>query len=108
MALSTEEKILIEHRLANEKKSTLVAYLLWLFLGYLGGHRFYCGKASSGIGQLAMFFLGVMLAAAGVGLLILGALGIWVLVDAFLIPNWIVADLTARRETMLKEASTSV
>ncbi|MBB6459819.1 TM2 domain-containing protein [Flammeovirga kamogawensis] len=30
-------------------KSTLVAYLLWFFVGVLGIHRFYLGKTTSGI-----------------------------------------------------------
>lgn len=72
------------------KKSALIAYLCWFFLGGVGAHRFYGGKTGSGIVQLVMLISGfVLLAAGGVGLVVLGALGIWVLVDAFLIPGWI-------------------
>ncbi len=30
-------------------RSTLLAYLLWFFLGWLGVHRFYLGRVFSGI-----------------------------------------------------------
>ncbi len=30
------------------KKDTLIAFLLWWFLGLFGGHRFYCNRAGSG------------------------------------------------------------
>lgn len=52
-------------------KSTGVAYLLWLFLGLLGGHRFYLRQTGTGILWL---FTG--------GLFLVG----WI-VDAFLIPS---------------------
>jgi|SRR5262245_1786008 len=71
------------------KRSIVVAYLLWLFLGGAGGHRFYAGKTGSAVAQLLLLIFGIMLTFVGVGLLLLLGLGIWVLVDAFLIPGWI-------------------
>lgn len=71
------------------KKSTGVAYLLWFFLGTLGGHRFYAGKTGSAVAILLLTIAGVLLSFFGVGLILLGVVGIWVLVDAFLIPGWI-------------------
>ncbi|WP_082511775.1 TM2 domain-containing protein [Devosia sp. Leaf420] len=32
-----------------EKKSLVVAYVLWFFLGYVGVHRFYLGRPISGL-----------------------------------------------------------
>jgi TM2 domain-containing membrane protein YozV len=32
-----------------KKPNMLIAYLLWFFLGYLGIHRFYCGRVITGI-----------------------------------------------------------
>lgn len=71
------------------KKSTGVAYLLWFFLGGLGGHRFYCGRPGSAVVMLILFALGWLTLIVGVGLLFLGIVGIWALIDAFLIPGWL-------------------
>jgi TM2 domain-containing membrane protein YozV len=70
-------------------KSVGVAYLLWFFLGGFGGHRFYSGKTGSAVAQLLLMLLGIMTAVVGVGVLLMIAVGLWVLVDAFLIPGWI-------------------
>lgn len=72
------------------KKSIAVSYVLWVFLGGFGGHRFYNGKTGSAVAQLLLTIFGILfLAAYGLGLLLLVPTGIWVLVDAFLIPGWI-------------------
>jgi TM2 domain-containing membrane protein YozV len=89
MALSTEQQMLIEQRLSNDKKSIVVAYILWFFLGLLGAHRFYLGRAGTAVAQLALFLLGLVLAAVVVGLFLIAAVAIWVVVDAFLIPGMI-------------------
>ena len=56
----------------NEKKTPLTMWLLWFFLGGIGGHRFYLGDTGY---ALAMLFLNWL------------TLGIWALIDAFLISN---------------------
>jgi TM2 domain-containing membrane protein YozV len=71
------------------KKSMAVSYLLWFFLGSFGGHRFYNGKTGSAVAQLLLLIVGVLTSWLAVGFLLLIPLGIWVLVDAFLIPGWI-------------------
>jgi TM2 domain-containing membrane protein YozV len=71
------------------KKSTVVAYLLWWFLGLLGGHRFYTGRSGSAVAQLLIFIVSVPLMFVYIGFLSFFALLIWWLVDAFLIPGWI-------------------
>lgn len=71
------------------KKSVGVAYLLWFFLGGVGGHRFYTGKTGSAVAILALTVIGVLLASIGIGIFLLAVVGIWVIVDAFLIPGWI-------------------
>jgi len=71
------------------KKSMGVAYLLWFFLGILGGHRFYMGRVGTGVAILLLWIMGWVLLVAVVGIFLLGAVGIWVLVDAFLIPGWV-------------------
>jgi TM2 domain-containing membrane protein YozV len=61
------------------KKTVLVAYLLWFFLGAFGAHNFYLKRTGVAVAQL-------ILTLTIVGLII--SL-IWVLVDAFLIPGWV-------------------
>ncbi|MGX7393450.1 TM2 domain-containing protein [Carnobacterium mobile] len=47
--LTSEEKMLAYSEVANNKKSTDVAYLLWFFLGSIGIHSFYLNRKGSGI-----------------------------------------------------------
>jgi TM2 domain-containing membrane protein YozV len=71
------------------KKSAGVTYLLWFFLGGIGVHRFYMGRAGSAVGMIILNVLGWVTLIVGVGLLFFLALGIWLIVDAFLIPGWV-------------------
>lgn len=77
-----------KHILSQQKnsKDIRVAYLLWFFLGYFGGHRFYLGKTRSAIIMLICSILSWLLFILIVPLL---AMFIWWVVDAFLIPNMI-------------------
>jgi TM2 domain-containing membrane protein YozV len=61
------------------KKTALVAYLLWFFVGLFGGHNFYLKRTGVAVTQL---FLTITV----IGILITM---FWVLVDAFLIPGWV-------------------
>jgi TM2 domain-containing membrane protein YozV len=69
------------------KKSIGIAYLLWFFLGSLGIHRFYLGRTGSGVAMLILGALSWLGTFVLIGYLGLGILGIWWLVDAFLIPG---------------------
>lgn len=66
---SSQELQLLQGELEKRQKSTIVAWLLWLFLGGLGGHRYYMGSIGMGIAMT----------------LTLGGLGLWSLIDAFFI-----------------------
>lgn len=92
--LTTQDRILIEQRIANAKPSTAVAYLLALFLGCFGAHRFYLGRTGSAIAQL-------ILTITIIGLLVTG---IWVLVDLFLIPGMIRQKIEVLRQQYTVEA----
>ncbi len=61
------------------KKTALVAYLLWFFVGIFGGHNFYLERTGVAVTQL-------ILSITIIGMVITV---FWVLVDAFLIPGWI-------------------
>ena len=109
MTLSTEQLMLVEQRLSNEKKSIGIVYLLWLLFGALGIHRFYLGKTRSALGMLVLTILGGSTLAVSIGAFIsigaffLIALAVWLLVDAFLIPGMIKADAQAKRLTIANE-----
>lgn len=61
------------------KKTALVAYLLWFFVGLFGGHNFYLKRTGVAVAQL-------ILTITIIGMLVSA---IWVMVDAFLIPGWV-------------------
>jgi TM2 domain-containing membrane protein YozV len=61
------------------KKTPVVAYLLWFFLGMLGGHNFYLKRTGIAVTQL-------ILSVTVFGLIVTC---FWVVVDAFLIPGWV-------------------
>lgn len=86
MSLTTAELSLIEQRVANDGPSTAVAYLLWFFLGWVSGHRFYLGRPGTAILQILSYFI------------VIGV--IWWVIDAFLIPDMIRAKDDAIRNDM--------
>ena len=71
------------------KKSALVAYLLLLFVGATGAHRFYLGKVGSGMVMLGLFMLSLLLTVVAVGLLGLLAVAFWAFIDLFLVPGMV-------------------
>jgi TM2 domain-containing membrane protein YozV len=75
--LSNDARVLMLYE-AN-KKTALVAYLLWFFLGLFGAHNFYLGRTGVAVTQLILSLILV-------GMIITI---FWVLVDAFLIPSWV-------------------
>lgn len=70
----------IDEAFEANSKSVLVAYLLWLFFGWLNIHRFYAGKTKSGVKRLLLLLIPVL----GWALILL----LWV-IDLFLIPSMI-------------------
>ena len=67
--LTERELLVYRDRTERLKKSPLVTWLLWLFTGGVGGHRYYLGNTGRGIAMT----------------LTLGGLGVWTLIDAFFI-----------------------
>lgn len=75
MTFTTNDMLLIESRVANERKSAGAAYFLWFFLGWLSAHRFYMGKPVSAVLQILSYFILVGF--------------VWWVIDLFLIPGMI-------------------
>ena len=69
--LDERELLIYRDRMERQRKSPLITWLLWLFAGALGAHRYYLGNVGRGIAMT----------------LTLGGLGIWALIDAFFIPG---------------------
>jgi len=67
------------------EKSTAVAYLFWLILGLVGGHRYYLGRTGTAILQT----------------LTLGGVGVWWLIDILLLPGLVKATNNERRLSAL-------
>ncbi len=74
-------------RFEAAKKSVLVAYLLWFFLGFFGLHRIYLGHVVSGLLMLALWGIGTALCIVLIGYVILVVPLLWWLLDALLIPG---------------------
>ena len=85
--LTEREVLILRQEVDLRKKSVAVTWLLWIFLGMFGAHRFYMGRIGTGV---AMF-------------LTLGGLLIWELVDAFLIPGMLRTNQLVVRAEVLQE-----
>jgi len=69
------------------KKSAGIAYVLWFFFGVFGAHRFYLQRTGSAVAMLVITLVSLPLTLALVGYIGLAVVGIWGIVDAFLIPG---------------------
>lgn len=77
--MDTKELLLLDSEVKKQGKDMVVGYLLWWFLGYFGGHRFYMGKTGTAV---TMLILSITI----VGLLVTT---IWWIVDGFLLHKYI-------------------
>ena len=85
--LTERELLILRQEVDSRKKSVAATWLLWLFFGEFGAHRFYLGRVGTGIAML----------------LTLGGLFIWALVDVFLVPGIIRADKRRVEMEILEE-----
>jgi len=69
------------------KKSALLAYILWFFLGFFGLHRMYLGRVGSGVAMLLLHGLSWLTYVILIGWVGFAILGLWWLIDALLIPG---------------------
>ncbi|MEG6569727.1 TM2 domain-containing protein [Thermoanaerobacterium thermosaccharolyticum] len=80
--LSEKQLAIFNQEYDKKKRSVALTWILWLFFGGLGIHRFYLGKTAS-----AVILLILTLATAWFTFGIPTA--IWLIVDAFLLPKMI-------------------
>lgn len=94
MALDVQHQMLIEQRVANDSKNMVVAYLLLIFVGILGAHRFYLGRVTSGVIMLilTLTFFGIIVS------------GLWAFIDLFLVPGMVNEDREKLRQRLTMEA----
>jgi len=85
---------------ANQK-STLVAYLLWFFLGQLGIHKFYLNKTFMGLTYLGLGVIGWATTFIFIGWAFLAVLWVMLIIDLFTIPG-AVAKLNAGGTTVVQ------
>ncbi|WP_406720940.1 TM2 domain-containing protein [Thioclava litoralis] len=102
--MNETRQLYVEQRVANEKKSALIAYLLWFFLPMLGVHRFYLGRWMSGLIMLALFGIGTALAVILIGYIPLTFVALWWVIDALLIPGMIRRDMDEMRARYMWES----
>lgn len=68
-------------------KSTGLSYVLWIFLGQLGIHKFYLGKNIMGIVYILLCVAGWVTLSFFVGWIFLIVLAVLLVVDLFTIPS---------------------
>ena len=83
-------------------KSLALAYVLWLFLGFLGIHRIYLDRVGSGVVMLVLTLLAALVNVIPilgqiVALFLFLPVLVWWIVDVFLIPG--IAKNTAKTTT---------
>ena len=83
--LNSFNKLPVEKRILYNRtcKNKWIAYLLLVFIGGVGAHRFYLGRAGTGICILALTIIGFLLPAAYI------ALVIWLILDLFYVNDYI-------------------
>ena len=67
--MTAEQLAMVGQEVDRKAKSKGIAYVIWFFLGGIGGHRYYAGNIGMGLAMT----------------LTLGGLGLWSLIDVFFI-----------------------
>jgi len=86
--LSAQQLSMVGMELERSKKQPVVMWLLWLFTGGIGGHRYYLGDVGKGVAMT----------------LTLGGLGVWTLIDAFFISKRLEAKNAELEVSIIQQA----
>ena len=118
--LTDKQLMILNSEMEKHKKSTAVAYLLWVFLGSLGIHKFYIGKSGWGAVNLLIGVVGWITAFTGglaalandvestyklgaIGLLCFFLLVIMLFIDLFTIPRQIKNKYEAEEKRVISD-----
>jgi len=85
--LTERELLILRQEVDTRKKSNAATWLLWIFLGIFGAHRFYLGRTGTAVAML----------------LTLGGLLIWDIVDGFLIPGMLKDNVRKVQREVIQE-----
>lgn len=107
MSLTNEERMLVNSEVNRKGKSMLLGYILLIFLGSLGIHRFYLDKTGSAVAILILTILGWLTAVLLVGFIFLAIVGVWLLVDLFLIPGMVESQNSRLEQEVINNLGTN-
>lgn len=85
--LTSQELQILSTEMDKKKKSTAATWLLWIFLGGLGGHRYYLGRYGTAVLMT----------------ITLGCFGIWTIIDLFLISGMLKRTNEKIEGTIIKD-----
>lgn len=94
-----EDRRAFENQPVSEKKF-LIAWALALFLGVIGGQRYYLGYIPTAVLKTTLFITGVILLVIEIpifGLALLGVVGAWTIIDLFLLISGTMRDRADHR-----------
>lgn len=91
MQFNLMERTFINSEVLRHGKQLSVCYLLVIFFGFLGLHRFYLEEKTTAFIQLLMTLTGLLTLFFLVGYLILMLVALWLIIDAF----WILGKVEA-------------
>lgn len=89
--MSSEDQLSLNEYINIHSKSVAAAWILWVFFGRFGAHRFYL-KRNHALLMLILWIIGWLTAIIFIGIIILSVIWIWCIVDAFSIQEWIKED----------------
>lgn len=95
--LSERDYQIYRDELKSHQKSVGVTYLLWLFTGLFGGHKFYLGEHFSGLCYLVLSAVGIIIP------LFFLLPGIGCFIDLFTIPGQIRKRTKKEAKKLLKD-----
>lgn len=96
----SEKQLAILYGESNAKTpSTAIGYILFIFLGGLGVHRFYLGYPGTGWFILLSTIIGFLTVGLGLGIVLLFINGIILFIDMFTIPSLV----RTKREDIKRE-----